>query len=397
LAKFLRIKLTLLLQLILTEELSLTKKLLQIIREFQSMMIKKIGLVGLLILIALSETAFAETPRIIRDYHQIFIPGYDKKNNLEIAIRMYYVGITPYFLVVNPYTFTTESLPAIDFKSRKVVGQKNEGGQGNFTMRELKNTPYMRALERYSTPLLPPLQNAGITRAEHKVDGVFLTIDMCPSNKPFEKAFFKKLVERADKLHDPVPITLAMSGLWIIDHSKEFSWLIQQEKANKLQITWMNHSFSHVYYPDLPAEKNFLLSAQQAEFGDEILDTEKLLLEYNQLPSVFFRFPGLVSDRRHIKILRKFGLIPVGANAWLAKGQPAQEGSIILVHGNSNEHTGIEMIISLLDQNKFRLLPLSQAFQNIEDFQGSRDLGSKPTSYFSLVKLKSWRESVMIR
>jgi len=41
---------------------------------------------------------------------------------------------------------------------------------------------------------------------------------------------------------------------------------------------------------------------------------------------VFFRCPGLVSDRSIIERLLSYGLIAVGSDAWLAKGQQARNG-----------------------------------------------------------------------
>jgi len=59
-------------------------------------------------------------------------------------------------------------------------------------------------------------------------------------------------------------------------------------------------------------------------------------------------------------------LIPVGSNAWLAKGEEPKDGSIILVHGNSNEHSGIEKAMVLLEQHRFKFFSLANAVQNEE-------------------------------
>lgn len=309
----------------------------------------------------LSPLAFGREPLVITDYHATFIPGYDQKKNLGIAIRMYYIGATPYFLVVNPYTFATETLPAVEFAARKKEEVDETKVKGSvkptyFTMQELEKTPYMKALKKYTTSFIHPLQNDGITHAEYNTEARFLTADMCPSVRPFEKDFFQALATKKT-----IPIALSISGLWMIGHPDEFKWLIEQEETHTLHITWINHSFSHLYYPDLALSNNFLLTGQ-THFSDEILETEKLLVQYGQLPSVFFRFPGLVSDKQLINGLREFGLIPVGANAWLAKGQPAKPGSIILMHGNGNEPEGIEKVMPLLSDPALHFAPLSQAF-----------------------------------
>src|SRR5208282_1703320 len=97
------------------------------------------------------------------------------------------------------------------------------------------------------------------------------------------------LLELADQTHHPIPIAISISGLWITKHPYEFQWLINKKIQNKLAITWINHSFSHIYYPDLPLEHNFMLS-RPTDFENEIFELEKVLLQNDQLPSVFFRF-----------------------------------------------------------------------------------------------------------
>ncbi len=118
------------------------------------------------------------------------------------------------------------------------------------------------------------------------------------------------------------------------------------------------NSFSHPYKPDEPSETNFLLSPD-INIDDEIFLTEKLLIEAGQIPSIFFRFPGLISDENLINKLNEYGLIPVGSDAWLAKGEIPKNGSIILIHGNSNEHIGIVMMMNILDEEKVKLLPIN--------------------------------------
>ncbi|MDO7744704.1 MAG: polysaccharide deacetylase, partial [Pedobacter sp.] len=66
------------------------------------------------------------------------------------------------------------------------------------------------------------------------------------------------------------------------------------------------------------------------------------------LPSVFFRFPGLVSDQQVADKVLAYGIIPVGSDAWLAKGQQPSAGSIVLIHGNGNEPVGVADFIKLL-------------------------------------------------
>jgi len=316
---------------------------------------KALASILLLLLSLTALTTHAATPSIT-DYQRVFIPCFTNNHELRIAIRMYYFNKTPYYLAVNPYTFKTEAAPISNFNPRRKLGD----APGYFTMQEIKNTPYVKALDKYTAPPYP-MENYGVTQAEKIVNGYFLTIDMCPSTKYFEKDFFQKLVNIADQNHQPVPIGLSITGLWIIGHPAEFNWLLTQQANGKLDITWINHSFSHLYYADVPLQDNFLL-APRTNIPVEILKTEKILLQHGQLPSVFFRFPGLISNEKLVLALNNYGLIPLGADAWLAKGQQPHPGSIILVHGNSNEHEGIELIMPMLQQKYFNLLPLNQLF-----------------------------------
>ena len=301
----------------------------------------------------LSGVASGAASPAIMNYHSVFIPCFDQKDNLQIAIRMYHSNNTAHFLLVNPNTLSTQTLATTELKFRS-----------DSPARELQNTPYIKSLARYTAPSYT-LQNYGLIEAEYPVKGMFLTIDMCPSSKPFEGNFFNSLLELADQTHHPIPIAISISGLWMIQHPYEFQWLINKTQ-NKLAITWINHSFSHIYYPDLPLEHNFML-ARPTDFENEILETEKLLLQRNQLPSVFFRFPGLVSNKTLVLKLRELGLIPVGSNAWLAKNEEPSNGSIILVHGNSNEHQGITAIMPLLYDFSLPWLPLTEALDYAHD------------------------------
>ncbi len=52
-----------------------------------------------------------------------------------------------------------------------------------------------------------------------------------------------------------------------------------------------------------------------------MLEAGKVLVSHNIAPSPFFRFPGLVSDQTLIEKLKDFGFIPLGSDAWLAKGE----------------------------------------------------------------------------
>ncbi len=291
------------------------------------------------------------TQATIKQYKQILVPVYDSEHQLKIAIRSYTQRSTRYFLVVDPHTLKTQTLKVKSTQPFIPSGPKA-------TRPSVDETSYIKMLHRYTAPPYK-LQNDGASSAAYKKDGVFLTVDLCPSTKKFEQSFFEKLVYLAEKNQRATPVALAISGQWIMDHPKEMSWLKTQAALKKLDIVWVNHSFNHPYRPQLPNERNFLL-IDQKKFEEEVIQTEKLLLENNVTPSVFFRFPGLVSNKKLIKKLEKGSLIPIGSNAWLAKGEPILPGSFILVHGNGGEPAGIKIIMPLLSHLK--LLPIQEAF-----------------------------------
>jgi len=295
----------------------------------------------------LLSTAQATRPESISNYQAIFIPYYDARGELSIAIRKFNRDYGLYYLSVNPFTFATQIVQA-----RKVDLSRP-------LLDRITNTPYQRALLVYTGEPYS-LQNGGITHAKADVDGVFLTIDMCPSRKPFERNFFNALIKLVKLRHNPVPIAISITGLWLQKHVTEFNWLLEQQAKQRLTITWINHSFSHPYDSAKPLQQNFLLTSN-ISLRHEILDVEQLLLEHGQIPSVFFRFPGLVADKNLMLFLRELGLIPLGADAWLAKGQKPKPGSIILIHGNGNEPRGIKLLLPQLP--RLKLLSLTEVLK----------------------------------
>lgn len=303
-----------------------------------------------LCLLLLRPYAFADNN--IQNYQKIFNPVYTKDGKLKVAIRSWHNDSNNLmYIVVDPHSFKTFITSAAN-----LTLDKSQKGK----IKKLAHTPYWKALNKYNSCSAKQKVNCGAIKSEIvPLEGSFLTIDMCPSSKPFEEEFFLKLVELSDKLCEPIPISLCISGLWVNKHQEELLWFIKQQELRKLQITWVNHSFSHPYYPERPIETNFLLSNQE-DFENEILNSEKIMLEHNITPSVFFRFPGLVSNKKLLHKLKSFGLIPLGSNAWLAKGEKVSPGAFILVHGNSNEPAGIKLIMPMLD--KLKLLPIESAF-----------------------------------
>ena len=207
------------------------------------------------------------------------------------------------------------------------------------------NSSKYYVLKRFGLSTRHPLQNDGIVSSG---DGMVVTTDLCPSSKKgFEDRLYREIIK---KFPNPVPVTPFITKKWINKHKQEFNQLKQWQKEGKLNITWGNHTALHIYHPKAPLDKNFVLSEEE-NLTKDILTLEETLLKNGEIPSVFFRFPGLVSDDKAMKIVSNLGLIVIGSNSWLAKGEPIKDGSIILLHGNKNEPKGVDIFLKVLDSN----------------------------------------------
>lgn len=199
---------------------------------------------------------------------------------------------------------------------------------------------YQSLMNKSSLPPYP-LKNDGITRLDH-ANGYFLTLDLCPSLKgEFEMSFLEKLKEHSRKDKKSIPLGIAITGKWIKKNKHHFEMLKNLSLEKNLFITWINHTNHHYFNPELPFNENFLL-ARPWSLESEILDLEKLLIEHGVTPSIFFRFPGLISNESLLKKVTALSLIPLGSDSWIAKHELPKLGSIILLHGNGNESYGIK-------------------------------------------------------
>jgi hypothetical protein len=305
-------------------------------------------LILLMLLLLLPSGPAAAGPEVqITDYRVIQMAARDVSGRVRLAIRSFHSGGVPHLLVIDPLSFHSFDLPAASFTLSATAAEPSLG-----------SSPFMRALERYDSPPYP-LQNGGATRAAGQVGGEFLTVDLCPSRHPFERELFDTLAGMGKGT--PVPVAVAVTGVWLKNHPEDFAYLKREAAAGKLAVTWMNHSFHHSYDPRAPLARNFVLTPG-TDFPAEVLELEQLLLSRGVVPSPFFRFPGLVSDAATVKRLRDYSLIPIGSDAWLAKGEAPRKGSFILVHGNGNEPKGVKLLLPMLRGGGLHLLPLPEAF-----------------------------------
>jgi hypothetical protein len=256
----------------------------------------------------------------------------------SVVLRSFESGGRSFFLVVDPRTLGTRRAPA--------VAVAVEPRSWSDVRRAIADTDYGRALaeaEQHDGPL----QDAGLTRLRAPTRGVDLTVDLCPSRRPLDRRLFTALVEELGRYEKPVPVAVALTGAWMREHPDDLAWLLSLVRSGELAATWVDHSFHHRSSPALPIRENFLLEPG-SDLGSEVLQTEAAMLAAGITPSVFFRFPGLVSRPELFARVVAFGLVPVGSDAWLAKNEWPRDGSIVLVHANGNEPLGVRRFLELL-------------------------------------------------
>ncbi len=297
----------------------------------------------LLIICLFPLCSFAQSFNVINDYKVDYAVA-SKNGRQLIAWRSFSNNDKNYLLLLDPQNFNTNIVPA-----GEVSLTKSEFAD---VAKLFVNTAYIKAINAVRKNDLG-LQNVGIDHALPPEKGINLTIDLCPSHKPLDRIIFTSLFTEFAKIEQPVPLAISVSGRWILKHKDDLNWLKTLETSNQLDITWVNHSYHHEVN-NLPLAENFLL-ARGTNLDVEILENEKLMLKNGLIPSVFFRFPGLVSNQKIVEQLLDYGLIPIGSDAWLAKGQQVNNGSIVLIHGNGNEEIGVQDFIKLLQQQKVNI------------------------------------------
>jgi hypothetical protein len=255
-----------------------------------------------------------------------------------IVLRRFQNRDKEYYLLVNPQTLQTKVDESSFYQVKPMTLAE--------TRIAFKKTPYEKAIrkaEKHSASI----QDAGIERGMPSETGISLTADLCPSRKPLDRRIFTAMFAEFKKVEKPAPIGLSVSGLWMLNHKEDLEWLKRLRNDGEIRITWVNHSYNHRVSKTAPVKENFLLEPG-TNINYEVLETEKLMLKNGLVPSPFFRFPGLVSDQQLVYKITDFGLIPIGSDAWLAKGQQPNAGSIVLIHGNGNEPVGVADFIKLL-------------------------------------------------
>lgn len=292
-------------------------------------------------LLLLFSSLFLQAQKEVKNYSTYFAIGsYNGKSIL--VLRQFEESGQQSYLIVNPQTLETQIISSRQVSVKPIKFQEF----GTY----LKNTPYFKAIQTAQQQSIS-LQDAGITHGFPKEKGVTLTIDLCPSHKPLDRSIFTSILAAFPKQERPVPVALSITGKFMLNHAADINWLLQLQQSGDLNITWTNHTYNHHYDPKAPLKLNFLMEPG-TDLNFEILGLEQAMIARGLLPSVFFRFPGLVSDQKLVDEVTSYGMIPIGSDAWLAKGQQSHAGSIVLIHGNGNEPIGVNDFIKLLGSQR---------------------------------------------
>lgn len=286
----------------------------------------------------------------MRNYRPIFQKCHNALNQTLLAIRRMNVDAESLLLMVDPSTLATR----LEHERCWSCADTDDEAQKETRFMGAVQMPSQTAVNR-AAPQSAVLENAGLSHSMK--DGSFITGDLCPSRKPLDR----DLLEVLKTIGPRTPVALAISGLWLTRHGADFQWLREQARSGALEITWVNHSYHHPYVPGRPPAKNFLLTPG-FDVQAEILYTERLLIANGETPSIFFRFPGLISDAALMTAVRRDHLVVLGADGWLVFAPPLRTGAILLIHPNGNEHPGLRLFVKLLDKGR-----LPRPFRRIND------------------------------
>jgi hypothetical protein len=300
-------------------------------------MFNKILLLTLLFAVYVSKKAELYGQHIITHY-EAFIGKANYASKKIILLRKFEQSDVTWYIGLDP-----NSLETMQISSNQVKDVQRDRSK---ITAEFKNSPYLKAVN-YAVKQSNKMKDAGIVHGFPKENGITLTIDLCPSHKPLDRIIFSAIINEFKKIEKPAPVALSITGKFMLSHPEDIDWIKALVDSGEISVTWVNHTYSHYYNPKDPINENFLLKPGTS-INYEILETEKILLENGLMFSVFFRFPGLVSDKDLVDSVLQYGLIPIGSDAWLAKGQKAYNGSIVLIHGNGNEPMGVKDFVALL-------------------------------------------------
>lgn len=262
-------------------------------------------------------------------------------NKIYFILRSFTQNNKKKYLIVEDKTYKTYVILAKNVLDTKDFSElyNNSSYKKNLDLVYKNREVWVRKWWKY-------LQNAWLKTWKNSWNNIYLTADFCPSSKKwFENKVIEKFMKKWNK-----NIAIAISSTWINKHQKDFQTLINWNNSWKLNIIWVNHTKTHKYNFSSDFSTTFILTPW-LNLEDEILDVEKKLLEKAQIPSIFLRYPWLISNEKIFKkTIYKYWLIPLWSNTWLAKWKRIKDNSIILIHWNKNEPAWIKIFNKILDK-----------------------------------------------
>ncbi|MDQ3439780.1 MAG: polysaccharide deacetylase family protein [Planctomycetota bacterium] len=181
---------------------------------------------------------------------------------------------------------------------------------------------------------------------------VSMTVDLCWSLRPYERDFFR-FVPRVAKVNGDAWVTLFVTGRWLEQHPDEMERLIELSREPGVGVTWALHSWVH------PKQRPFMNAYSPQDVREDNQRVEAELLRWGIVPSIFYRFPGLIHDEPRLRAILDLDLISVDCDSWVASMRRGRsphhlwpgDGSIVLIHGNGNEAIGIPRLYEWMIEN----------------------------------------------
>lgn len=234
------------------------------------------------------------------------------------------------------------------------------------------------AWERYSTWFRERATRGRALRfgkRDRLQNNVAITIDLCWSLRKFEGDFFRSLPLLSHERGHDVHAVVFVSGRWLEQHPTEMTSLVELDQQPGVQLTWGLHSWAH------PKSGGFMNDFSPERLRDDTLRLERSLLQWGIVPTVYYRFPGLIHDRKRLEEVLRLDLFPVDCGSWIALlgsshpyANPVTDGSIILVHGNGNEPKGIQRLNGwLADHPRWQTRPLHDFFVPADNSADAQD------------------------
>lgn len=200
--------------------------------------------------------------------------------------------------------------------------------------------------------------------AERLEQSIAVTIDLCWSLRAYEESLFQSLAEVARRQQRALYPVVFVSGRWLEQHPHEMDALLALDREPNVHIIWGLHSWIH------PKEGAFLNGLSPEEVRRDTLRLERGLLEWGIVPTVYYRFPGLIHDATRLNAILELDLLPIDCSTWMAWVRPqrpepfyhpVESGSIVLLHGNGNEPRGIDAFRRWLSEHgDWRWAPLHE-------------------------------------